>query len=811
MSRFRRLLAARYVPVILSAIIGSFVTIGAFLLVCSWEYRVAVIDFQSKAKSYLEVINADLDEANSLLYTIAAFIGSNDHAVTANDFARFSAALHRRVSGLRDTAWAPRVMLAERPKFERDARAAGIVHYEVRQFGQNRKLVRAAPRPAYYPLLYIESGGAKRAMLGFDLISEKLRARVVKHALATGLPAATPPMDVNTVRQRGAGVLSYMPVYRSASSGADGSQAPRGLVLGVFDIPALVKNIFEKRADSMHGLNLYLFNPAARAARRVIYRTASADGPAATASEQALRAGAHSESTVLLIDEQLGAIVTPAQQLQGIRWSLFGILTLIVGFTMTAMIITYLLLSIRRTMQLEALTTGLQASAEQITQMSRHDALTGMPNRVLFQERMEQALARFGRGAPFALLFLDLDRFKAVNDTLGHGAGDQLLCAVAGRINDCVRETDTAARLGGDEFAVLLADMADSPAISVAAHRLIESISKPYMIGNESVIIGVSIGAAIAAQGATAEDIVAEADLAMYEAKAAGRGTLRLFERNLRSRVDEKRVLENDLRSALERSELEVHYQPLLNLADSRVSAFEALVRWKHPEHGMISPARFIPIAEECGLIGQLGAWVLRTACEDAAGWPEAVKVAVNISPVQLKQTTLLGEIVEILTSSGLPPGRLELELTEAAVLNLEDSGTTLAMLMTLRELGVVVAFDDFGTGYSSLSSLLRFPFDKIKVDRSFVQNSETSASAAAIVRAVVGLGASLDLTTTGEGVETMTQLQSLRNIGCTEAQGYLFSPARPNVEVPSMLRLLDGTFTCEHGCADNRLSEVHV
>jgi diguanylate cyclase (GGDEF)-like protein len=809
MSGSRRLLAARYVPVILSAIIGTFVTIGAFLFVCSWEYRVAVIDFQSKAKSHLEVINAELDEANSLLYTIAAFIGSNDHAVTANDFVRFSAALHRRVSGLRDTAWAPRVTLAERPKFERDARAAGIVHYEVRQFGPHRKLVRATPRPAYYPLLYIESGGEKRPMLGFDLISEKLRARVVKHALATGLPAATPPMDVSTGRQRGAGVLSYMPVYRSASSGANGSQAARGLVLGVFDIPALVKNIFEKRAGSMHGLNLYLFNPAARGARRVIYRTASADGPAAAASEQALRAGAHSESTVLLIDRQLGAIVTPAQQLQRIRWSLFGILTLIVGFTMTGMIVAYLLLSIRRTLQLETLTTGLQATTEQIIQMSRHDALTGMPNRVLFQERLEQALAHFGRGVPFALLFLDLDRFKAVNDTLGHGAGDQLLCAVAGRIDDCVRGTDTAARLGGDEFAVLLADTADSLTISLVANRLIKSISKPCIIGDESVVIGVSIGAAIAAQGATGEDIVAEADLAMYEAKAAGRGTLRLFERNLRSRVDEKRVIENDLRSALERSELEVHYQPLVNLADSRVSAFEALVRWKHPEHGMISPARFIPIAEECGLIGQLGAWVLRKACEDAAGWPEAVKVAVNISPVQLKGTTLLGEIVEILTSSGLPPGRLELELTEAAVL--EDSGTTLAMLMTLRELGVVVAFDDFGTGYSSLSSLLRFPFDKIKVDRSFVENSETSASAAAIVRAVVGLGASLNLTTTGEGVETMAQLQSLRSIGCTEAQGYLFSPARPNVEVPSMLRLLDGTFNYERGCADNRLSEVHI
>ncbi len=787
MSVSRRLLAGRYVPVILSAIIGTLVTIGAFLLVCSWEYKVAVIDFQSKAKSYLEVINADLDEANTLLYTIAAFIGSSDHPVTAPEFASFSATLHRRVNGLRDTAWAPRVTLAERPKFERDARAAGIAHYEVRQFGPHRKLVRVTPRSAYYPLLYIESGAAKRPMLGFDLISEKLRSRVVKHALATGLPAATPPMDVNTVKQRGAGVLSYMPVYRSASSGANGSQAARGLVLGVFDIPVLVKNTFEKRADSMSGLNLYLFNPAARGARRMIYRTASADGPAPAASEQALRAGAHSESTVLLIDQQLGAIVTPAQPLERIRWSLFGILTLMAGFTMTAMIITYLLRSIRRTMQLEALTTGLQASTEQITQISRHDALTGMPNRVMFYERMGQELARFRRGVPFALLFLDLDRFKAVNDTLGHGAGDQLLCAVAGRINDCVRETDMATRLGGDEFAVLLGNTADSSTISLVANRLIDSISKPYLIGKESVVIGVSIGAAMAAKGATGEDVVAEADLAMYEAKAAGRGTLRLFEQHLRSRVDEKRNFEKDLRGALERDELDIHYQPMVNLADGRISAFEALVRWKHPELGVIPPAKFIPIAEESGLIGQLGAWVMRKACHDAAGWPEAVKVAVNVSPFQLKATTLLDEILEILSSSGLPPGRLELELTEAAVL--EESETTLAMLIKLRELGVIVAFDDFGTGYSSLSSLMQFPFDKIKIDRSFVENSETSTSAAAIVRAVVALGSSLNLTTTGEGVETPGQLASLRSIGCTEAQGYLFSRARANAEVPSMLR----------------------
>jgi diguanylate cyclase (GGDEF)-like protein len=791
------MLGARYVPVILSAIVGTLVTIGAFFLVCSWEYRVAVIDFQSKAKTYFEVINADLDEANTLLYTIAAFIGSNDHAVTANDFAHFSAALHRRVRGLRDTAWAPRVTLAERSTFEHDARAAGLARYEVRQFGPHRKLVAAAPRPAYYPVLYIESGGAKRPMLGFDLISEKRRAGAVKRALATGLPASTPPMDVNTVKQRGAGVLSYMPVYRGAGSGVNGSGAARGLVLGVFDIPALVKNIFQTRAGSADGLNLYLFNPTARGDRRVIYRSESAAGPVAAASEETLLAGAHAQSTVLLINQHLGAIVTPVRPLKFFSWTLFAITTLVLGFTMTAMIVAYLLLSLRRRLQLEALATTLKSTNatlyennEHITNISLHDALTGMPNRLQFRNRMDEAAARLRRGAPFALFFLDLDRFKAVNDTLGHGAGDELLCLVAQRIAGNIRDVDTAARLGGDEFAIILADVTDSLGVAVVANRLIDSISKPYLLEAGPVVIGVSIGATLAKPGATTVAIIAEADLAMYDAKEAGRGTFRMFEERLRSRVDDKRLLENELRAALERNELEVYYQPIVNIAQRRVSTFEALARWNHPQRGMIPPDKFIPVAEECGLIGQLGLWVLLTACQDAAGWPQPVKVAVNVSPVQLKDKGLLDNILHCLAISGLAPERLEIELTEAAVL--QYGGATLALLTQLRALGVTVALDDFGTVYSSLSSLLRFPFDKIKVDRSFVESVQTSPSAAAIVMALVGLCGKLNMLTTAEGVETLEQFEYLGSIGCSEAQGYLFSPARPNVEVPRMLRTGD-------------------
>lgn len=792
----QRILRRRYLAVVLTAFVGALSTIASFLVVCSWEYRVAEIRFQSQAKSYLEAVNADLGNASTLLYTIAAHISSSDDRVSAHEFGAFSADLHRRVSGLRDTAWAPRVTLAERAKFERDARAAGLTGYQIMQIGPHGKLIRAKPRPNYFALLYFEAGGAKRAMLGVDLTAEKVRARAAQRALKTGQPAATPPMDVVTVQHPGAGVLSYMPVYASRHVGPGRPDMAQGLVLGVFDLHELLEKSLA-RATTMAGLNLYVFNPAARPDRRVIYRTVLSATAGLPLTEAGLRSGAHWESTIVLVDQHLSAIVTPVVPLRFLSWTLFAIATLMGGFTMTGMIVAYLLLSTRRTTQLETLTASLKATTvtlyetnEHITKISLHDALTGMPNRLLFRERMDQAVARFRRGAPFVVLFLDLDRFKAVNDTLGHGAGDSLLCAVAERIGGCIRDVDTAARLGGDEFAIILSNLTDEAGIAIVANRLIESISKPYVLEAGPVVIGVSIGAAIATHGATAASMAAEADLAMYEAKDAGRGTFRVFEERLRARVSDKRLMENDLRSALEQNELEVHYQPMVNLAENRVSCFEALVRWNHPLHGMIPPIEFIPVAEECGLIGQLGLLVLLKACEDAAGWPENIRVAVNVSAVQLKDAAMLSNVLQCLSTSTLSPARLEIELTEAAVL--QNDRKTMALLSDLRKLGVAVAFDDFGTGYSSLSNLLRFPFDKIKIDRSFVGNIEASPNADAIVRAVAGLGAHLNLTTTGEGVETAQQLERLRSVGCTEAQGYLFSPAVPNAEVPELLRALD-------------------
>ena len=431
--------------------------------------------------------------------------------------------------------------------------------------------------------------------------------------------------------------------------------------------------------------------------------------------------------------------------------------------------------------------TERRANEARIAHMALHDGLTNMPNRLLFHDRLNQSVARLGRGEGFAIACLDLDHFKAVNDTLGHNMGDRLLQEVASRLRCCLREVDLVARLGGDEFAVLLPGVHDSAEAQLVARRLIDTVSGVYEINGATMTIGVSIGLALAPRdGITAEALLMHADLAMYAAKADGRGGVRLFESDLSFRIAARQELERDFRAALERQEFVIHYQPILSLALGRVITLEALVRWNHPRRGLVGPDQFIPFAEESGLITQLGDWVLDTACRQAAAWPLPVSVAINLSPVQFRNGNLLASVLSALERSGLPPGRLEVEITEAAILR--ETEATLAALRHLRTLGVRVAFDDFGTGFSSLSYLHRFVFDKIKIDKSFIHDLGTSESAAAIVRAITGLGSNLNLITTAEGVETLSQMAHLRGLGCSEVQGYLFSPARPNAEIPALL-----------------------
>jgi diguanylate cyclase (GGDEF)-like protein len=433
--------------------------------------------------------------------------------------------------------------------------------------------------------------------------------------------------------------------------------------------------------------------------------------------------------------------------------------------------------------------TALKQREGEIRHLAYHDALTGLPNRNLFSQRVDAALASAqARGTHVAIMCLDLDFFKNVNDLLGHAGGDELLKVVATRLKSCLRERDTVARLGGDEFGIVLADLPRADVATMTAWRVLDAVGQPFDFNGQHIVSGISLGIATSmSEPCDADQLLKRADLALYRAKADGRGTFRFFESEMDALAQARRTLEIDLRHAVPKNQLEVHYQPQVSMETNEIVAFEALVRWRHPHRGLISPGEFIPLAEETGIITRLGEWVLKQACIDALTWPSRMKVSVNVSPAQFKNRDLPQVVSRILQETGLSPHRLEIEITESLLLR--DVATNLQTLRALKELGIRIAMDDFGTGYSSLGNLRSFPFDKIKIDRSFVNDLASSPDAAAIVHAVLGLGASLGMATCAEGVETKEQLSYLRGEGCTEVQGYYYSKPKPAADIAEIIK----------------------
>jgi diguanylate cyclase (GGDEF)-like protein len=424
---------------------------------------------------------------------------------------------------------------------------------------------------------------------------------------------------------------------------------------------------------------------------------------------------------------------------------------------------------------------------EKIAHLAHYDALTDLPNRALFRARLEQALEVMRPGQQLAVLYIDIDEFKGVNDALGHPIGDELLKGVAGRLRGCLKDTDVAARLGGDEFAVIQTAITHLSETTRLVDEIHSAIREPFECMGHLITTDASIGIAIApADGLDIDELLRNADLALYGAKGDGRRTYRFFEASMDERARARRKLELELRQAIADGALEVHFQPIVDIESGRISCCEALLRWQHPERGMIPSTEFIPIAEETGLINQLGQSVLGTACAEAANWPDHVRVAVNVSPIQFRSKTLALNVAATLAASGLAASRLELEITEAVLIR--DDDAALEVLHQLRKLGVRIALDDFGTGYSSLSYLQRFPFDKIKIDRSFIRDIAGPGASSSIVQAVVNIAAASDMMTTAEGVETEQQRNLLFILGCNEMQGHLFSPAVPAADVRRLL-----------------------
>ena len=431
--------------------------------------------------------------------------------------------------------------------------------------------------------------------------------------------------------------------------------------------------------------------------------------------------------------------------------------------------------------------TQQRLAEAQIEHMAHHDALTDLPNRSALRTHLEQALRYSPRGKLLSVMFLDLDNFKGINDTLGHQVGDELLKTVALRLQACMRSSDLVARLGGDEFVIVSTGLDKPSEVAVLATRIREELLKPFDLHDTQVAVDTSIGISIYPNdGSDADRLLKSADLALYSAKGSGRDTYRFFENEMDARMTEQRNLELDLRAGFVNGEFEIHYQPLVNLETGDVTSCEALLRWNSPKRGAVTPQTFIPVAEEIGLMPRIGEWVIRTACAEAVKWPERVTVAVNVSPVQFRSQNLVQIIVHALATTRLAPNRLEIEITEALLL--EHTEDTLRILNQLHTLGVKIAMDDFGTGYSSLSYLQKFPFDKIKIDQTFIKELSNGSDSTAIVRAVTGLAVSLHMITTAEGVETEAQRAIVTELGCTEMQGYLFSAARPAGEILDLL-----------------------
>ena len=416
--------------------------------------------------------------------------------------------------------------------------------------------------------------------------------------------------------------------------------------------------------------------------------------------------------------------------------------------------------------------TDLRQTEARVLHLAHYDSLTGLFNRTSFVDRLDQLV---DEGAAFAVLTIDLDRFKAVNDQFGHLTGDRLLIEVGNRLRRLVAPEDVVARIGGDEFAVIVVDEAAASRAGQVANAVVASLSEPYAIDRFVAHSGASIGIVVSPEdGETVEALRQAADLALYRAKALGRGTISFFSADLDEAAADRRSLEADLRKAIDCRSIDVAYQPVISTMTGQISSFEALARWTHPERGPIGPDVFIAIAEECGLVGELGAQVLETACATAATWREEIRIAVNLSPVQFEDPGLVGKISDVLARTGLAANRLQLEVTEGLVIR--DVDNTFRVLAELRALGIQILMDDFGVGYSSLSYFERFPFDKVKIDRSFVDKLSTSLAARAVIEAVVGLGKALGMGIVAEGVETSEQMRLLTELGCTHLQGYLFS-----------------------------------
>ena len=768
-----------HLPALVAAGIGLLLSLISAYAVGRWEQRVARAEFEGVAATELIVLQNGINEYLSRLVTLRTLFESANEEVTRSEFEVFSGRLFENHPGMLRVAWAPRINRKERADYEAAAVNDGVVGYQIKSLSADGGLSPAPQRDEYFPVFF--STEPKTSMVyGLDYSTDAKRWATLERARDNDAVAVLSTKLVYDQKGGGAhGVLVGVPVYAKGTSRttiADRRRNLAGYVVGIFDLPQLLQSIrTATAASSAIAINAYPPDLGRSAGPQHFPVPDYSSAPQTPQSMQAFATGPRWSGALRIGDANWQVLAIPAAGGRLTTRYDRALIVLAAGLIITIFVVVYLGLASRNSRQLEL-------ANRRVLELAQIDTLTGLPNRAFFLKQLEAAADARGhpRGATFSVLMLDLDRFKNVNDSLGHAAGDALLREVAERLRSALRGTDVLARLGGDEFAIIQSGCDDQKMGSInLATRISRRIAEPFLLPGNQVEVGTSIGIAMApGHGSDPQELLKKADLALYRSKSAGRNCFTLYDDAMSMELEARNTLESDLREAIARCQFEVHYQPFFDVQTGHRRGLEALVRWRHPTRGLIPPDQFIPLAEETGLIVPLGEWVLRRACDDATSWPADIKVAVNLSPVQFKQADLFDVIQSALRNSGLSPERLEIELTESVLL--ERAVENHAFMQKLKSIGISLSLDDFGTGYSSLSCLTAFPFDKIKIDKSFIGNLTKRHKSSAIISSIVTLACGLDMSVTAEGVETREQFERLRTLGVNFAQGYLLGRPVP-------------------------------
>jgi diguanylate cyclase (GGDEF)-like protein len=777
-----------HLPALIAAGLGLLLSLIAAAAVGRWEQHVARVAFEGVAATELIVLQNGVNEYLSRLVTLRTLFESANEEISRSEFEVFSGHLFENHEGAIRLGWVPRINRKERAEFEAAAIADGVPGYQIKSLANpDTGLFPAPPSDNYYPIFF-STEPKTSTVYGLDYSTNPTRWATLQRARDNDAVTATPTKLFFDLKGGTHGVLVSVPVFvkgTSRSTIADRRRNLNGYVIGIFDLAELLRSIRTATAASSD-IAIYVYPPdlgrSAGPEHRSIPDYSSA--PEISQSIPTLATEAPWSGELKIGDANWKVETTPVAAGRLSAHYDRALIMLVGGLIITVFMVTYLELASRNSRELEL-------ANQRVLELARIDTLTELPNRAVFLEQLQAAANASDRslGNTFSVIMLDLDRFKTVNDSLGHAAGDALLREAATRLRSTLHETDILARLGGDEFAIIQGGCADQRMGSInLATQICRRMSEPFQLPGHHVEVGVSIGIAMSPEhGDNPRQLLKKADIALYRSKSAGRNCFTLYDDAMSLELEARNTLESDLREAIAHEQMELHYQPVFDVKTGDRRGMEALVRWRHPKRGLIPPDQFIPLAEETGLIIPLGEWVLRRACRDATSWPADVGVAVNLSAVQFKQAELFDVIMSVLSETGLPPERLELEITESVLL--ERGAENYEFMQSLKKAGISFALDDFGTGYSSLSCLTAFPFDKIKIDKSFVGSLVENYKAAAIVSSIVTLARGMDTSITAEGVETSEQFEMLRALGVNFAQGYLLGRPMPKKELETQLR----------------------